>query len=320
MSMQISSNQSNITCNGETNGIIQISVNGGNYPYTYNWSNSQNTPSLSGLSAGIYSVTVSDDINCSITQTYTISEPEKLVLDESHESVKCFGTETGSLTMTAIGGSAPYIYEVSNGTQSATGRIHNNLPAGAYSLIVTDDRGCEFQKDILISEPSELDAQYLSSNPTCRENNNGSVEIIASGGTAPYLFAWDNNVIDINTISGLEQGIYSISVIDANECTMVINSISLTDTPVDCIKIPNAFSPNADGINDTWIIDGREIFPDALISIYNRWGQMLYQARGDGEAWDGTYNDRFVPTGTYIYIMELNRKGKSYSGVVTVVY
>ncbi len=320
MSMQINPNIIDISCNGDANGSIQISVSGGNSPYAYNWSNTQNSSNISGLSAGTYSVTVSDNINCSISQSFIIIEPTLLYLDELHTDVKCFGTATGSVTMTATGGTAPYMYTISNGVTNSTGRIHSNLPAGAYSLFVTDESGCYTQKEILLYEPAALETNYISSNPTCRENNNGYIDVIVSGGTAPYLFAWNDYVIDMNLISGLEQGTYTISITDANECEETINAISLTDNQVDCIQIPDAFTPNADGINDTWIIQGREIFPDAIISVYNRWGQLLYTARGDGEAWDGTYNDRFVPTGTYIFVVDLVRNAKNYNGAVTVIY
>jgi gliding motility-associated-like protein len=319
--MNITAVTNNIRCNGETNGSISISVTGGNLPYTYSWGNtSSSTASISGLSAGIYSVTVSDNIDCTISQSYTISEPEKLNLEIIKEDVECYNTATGKISLTATGGDSPYNYGINNGISNTAGRIHNNLYAGAYSVYVRDDSGCLVENDLLLMEPAPLEVSYNTSNPTCRDNNDGYIEVLTSGGTSPYLYSWGGIVIDTCIISGLEHGMYNISVTDANNCTKTINTVSLTDNPVDCIQIPDAFTPNADGINDTWIIDNIELFPDATISVFNRWGQLLYQARGDAEAWDGTYNDRFVPTGSYIYIVELHRGTRSYNGVVTVIY
>jgi gliding motility-associated-like protein len=83
--------------------------------------------------------------------------------------------------------------------------------------------------------------------------------------------------------------------------------------------IPNAFTPNEDGINDTWIIENIELFPSAYIYVYNRWGQELWVGR-PGENWNGTYKDKLVPTGPYLYVINLYNGTKPYVGIVTVIY
>jgi gliding motility-associated-like protein len=88
---------------------------------------------------------------------------------------------------------------------------------------------------------------------------------------------------------------------------------------VDCIKIPNAFTPNGDGPNDTWIIENIDLFPGAYMYIYNRWGQELWIGR-PGDEWNGQYNGKFVPAGTYLYIINLYDGSKPYTGTVTVIY
>ena len=319
-SMQIDANISGISCNGEADGSIQIFVTNGNSPYFYYWNNMGNTASLSGLEAGTYSVTVTDNMNCSKIESYIIDEPEILFLEENHEPVKCYGTATGSINLSAIGGTAPYSFILNWGIQYSNKTMYENLYAGTYSVVLTDSNGCEIIDEIIIDEPAELAASIITTNPSCRGGSDGSIEFFTSGGTEPYLFSWDSNVIDISFISGLGQGIYDISIIDANECVNQIQAISLTDTEIDCIKIPDAFTPNSDGINDQWMIDGIELFPDSHISVFNRWGQLLYQMRGDGEFWDGTYNGKFVPTGSYVYIIKLNKNNLSYSGIVSVIY
>ena len=139
------------------------------------------------------------------------------------------------------------------------------------------------------------------------------------GGTAPYYFAWEQNLIDIPMISGLIQGTYNITVMDANDCRYVFNPLVLTDVDVDCITIPNAFTPNGDGINDTWVIENIHLFPGAYLYVYNRWGQELWVGR-PGDEWDGRYNNKFVPAGTYLYILNLYNGTPPYTGTVTIVY
>jgi gliding motility-associated-like protein len=89
---------------------------------------------------------------------------------------------------------------------------------------------------------------------------------------------------------------------------------------VDCIKIPNAFTPNSDGVNDTWIIENIDLFPGSYTYVYNRWGQELFMAKPTEDPWDGRFNGKFVPSGTYLYVINLYNGTKPYTGTVTVVY
>ena len=124
----------------------------------------------------------------------------------------------------------------------------------------------------------------------------------------------------VENITGLIQGSYIITITDFNNCEYELNPILLEDVDEDCIKIPNAFTPNGDGINDTWIIENIDMFPSAYIHVYNRWGQQIFEAKGLDDPWDGTYNGKFVPAGTYIYIVNLYDGTDARTGFVTVIY
>jgi gliding motility-associated-like protein len=173
--------------------------------------------------------------------------------------------------------------------------------------------------EISISEPGMLAASYEATGPSCIGNNDGFVEVAVYGGTEPYLFRWDQNTIDIPYLSGLIQGSYDISVVDANNCVFELGSVNLTDFDQDCITIPNAFTPNGDGVNDTWIIENLEMFPNSYVYVFNRWGQLIYTGL-PGDEWDGRFNDNGVPSTSYVYIVDLNNRMDSYVGLVTVVY
>ena len=91
------------------------------------------------------------------------------------------------------------------------------------------------------------------------------------------------------------------------------------DGDADCIKIPNAFTPNGDGINDQWIIENIDVFPQAHIMVFNRWGQLVYDAIEGSELWDGTYNNKLLPACSYIYVIKPMKDIPDYVGIVTII-
>ena len=125
---------------------------------------------------------------------------------------------------------------------------------------------------------------------------------------------------DSSVFVNLHSGIYSVFATDANGCSTGISNIVIAASDVDCLHIPNVFTPNGDGVNDEWIIENIEFFPDARISVYNRWGQALYKGRGNSERWDGSYRGHFVPAGVYTYVISLESVEEKYEGTVTVLY
>jgi len=140
------------------------------------------------------------------------------------------------------------------------------------------------------------------------------------GGTEPYIYSWNGGESLVEYINGLIQGLYTVTVTDLNGCLFELEPINLEDIEEDCIRIPNAFTPNSDGVNDTWIIENIDMFPKAYIHVYNRWGQQLFEAKGADDPWDGIYNSKYVPTGSYIYVIDLFDGSKPRTGMVTVVH
>ncbi|MCK9254899.1 MAG: gliding motility-associated C-terminal domain-containing protein [Bacteroidales bacterium] len=310
----------NVTCFGDTNGSISVSISGGTAPFTYNWSNGLNSSSINNLPANEYYLQVYDASACSSEANFTISQPNILKLNKEFKNISCYGYNDGSANLSATGGTSPYNFNISDGVNTMGGNSFYNLSAGTYTIKVNDSNNCVDSSKLLLLEPAKLTATYFYTNPSCIGNNNGYIEINPSGGTEPYSFIWENNVSDLPTISGLAQGIYNITIADNNDCEFELPFVNLIDVDEECLKIPNAFTPNGDGINETWIIENIEMFPTAIISVYNRWGQKLFEGKGDGEEWDGKFNGKLVPTGSYLYVIEMYKRGKNYTGVVTVVY
>ncbi|MBC5837501.1 T9SS type A sorting domain-containing protein [Flavobacterium muglaense] len=194
----------NVLCYGERTGGIELTVSGGTGNYTYSWSNSINTPNITALSAGIYTVTITDENSCTIKQSYTITEPP--IYDFTAISlVRPSGTQSdGTITIKIKGGVAPYSYKWTNDNglivaqetaTSSTTNIANNLPAGIYTIAVTDALGCILKNTYNLANPGELIANIVLKNPvSCYGNSNAQIEAITVGGVGGNVYTWYNAI------------------------------------------------------------------------------------------------------------------------------
>ncbi|XLS30555.1 T9SS type A sorting domain-containing protein [Flavobacteriaceae bacterium M23B6Z8] len=212
-----------ISCNGLTDGSITATVSGGTEPYTYTWSlqgdpgfSAPNSPSISGLASGVYELTVTDDVGTNIQTTATITEPAALVLGASQVDNLCFGESSGSIDLNVSGGTPPYNYLWNIG---ATTQDLNSLPAGSYSVTVTDTNGCSAVYNTNITQPGELIITPTVTNITGFGTDDGAIAISVTGGNPGYTYQWiaDNGFTASQAnISGLAPGRYTLTVTDAN--------------------------------------------------------------------------------------------------------
>ncbi|MFN8292427.1 MAG: hypothetical protein U0T72_01810 [Chitinophagales bacterium] len=204
----------NILCNGGANGSIDLTVNGGVTPYTYLWSNGQTTEDISGLLAGLYTVVVTDGNGCTTSNLVNITEAPALTLSVSTVNVLCNG-DSGTASLTVSGGTGAYSYAWSNG--ASTSSISD--VAGTYSVTVTDGNGCTKVTSVTITEPTAIVVNATVVNVNCYGGNTGSVSITVGGGVFPYSYSWSNGALTQN-INGLTGGTYTVTVSDANGCTV----------------------------------------------------------------------------------------------------
>ncbi len=231
-----------VACNGGSAGAITISPSGGLAPYNYAWSNGASTANLSGLTAGTYTVTITDDFSCaSLSLAFVVSQPNILATSVSTVSnVSCNGGNDGAISVASSGGVASYNYNWSNGSTSSS---LTGLTAGTYTVTTTDANGCTSALSQSVTQPSGLTAIISSSsNLSCNGGNDGSVVASAAGGTATYGYAWNTGGSG-TTITSLTAGTYSVTVTDANGCTDAISqtltqptslSVSLAGTNISC--------------------------------------------------------------------------------------
>lgn len=398
----------NILCHGESTGSIILTPSGGTPGYSYSWSPAVSVnDSALNLTAGNYSVTLSDANNCTMLKTVTLSEPPLLTLALTPTAALCHGENTGSINSIAGGGVSPYSFSATDGTNnfnSATGHF-TALSEGNYTVTVTDQNACETSATTIVTEPSAISDVINITDASCYHYSDGQLEVVMSGGSPNYSFAFSDGSTNTNGIfSGLSAGTYVVTVSDANGCVVVdsvliaepdsvfievyptpsevklghelqINltsnqtgSVTYNWTPsfglscYDCpdpifngvysqqytvvatnqngcigtsefivtvvpnydVFIPNAFTPNGDGVNDEWVMFGNmTAIKQIEIAVFNRIGEKVFESHDIHFAWDGTYKGVKVPPGAYVYYAKFvwlnNHSDDKYKGSLTIL-
>jgi gliding motility-associated-like protein len=218
-----------VFCFGQSTGAVSSAITGGTPSFSYQWNTSptQSSPNITNLPAGTYTVTVTDANSCSVSASATVQQPAAPVsatISPTH--VLCFGNATGSAASTATGGFPPYSYSW-NTTPIQTSSTAINLPAGNYTLTVTDSLNCIATVSTIINQPAApLALSETHVNVLCFGNSTGSAIVTATGGTPNYLYAWNTTPPQNTAIaSNIPAGNYTATVTDANNCSATVNSI-----------------------------------------------------------------------------------------------
>lgn len=213
--LQVSGTVTNVSCPSGSDGSINTLTEGGTLPYSYLWNDNNTDGNRNGLVAGDYYLTVTDNLGCVATHTFTVGQPGVFSYNETINNVSCNGAADGSITLNPLGGTSPYVYNWSNGsvTNNATGLI-----AGTYTVTVTDNLGCINNTQFTVTQPDILTSTIQSTNVTCFGAGNGSIDLTTVGGTATYTWTWSNGA-HTEDISGLIPGTYEVTITDSHNCT-----------------------------------------------------------------------------------------------------
>ncbi len=214
-------------CFGASNGSATVLPSGGTPPYLYLWSpNNQTSATVTGLSAGLYRVSVTDAKNCIAIDSVFIPQKESMTVQVQGGTTDCFGVNTGTAHVTAVfyGTIPANLNQFSwqwNTTPVQTGQQATGLQAGqTYTVTVTDQLGCSAAVSITLDQPSSLGVEFLPMAVLCFGDSSGQVQAIPSGGTPPYQFSWSTGA-HTKAVQNLPAGIYQLTLTDGNGCTIV---------------------------------------------------------------------------------------------------
>lgn len=239
-----------VNCYGGNNGSFTASASGGTNPVGFQIGTG--LPQLSGsfnnLSAGSYVITARDANNCTSTLPFTISEPTQVTLSPpSSADITCFGLHNGSLTISGFGGTGSLSYSI-GGTGQATGDFTGLYPM-TYTVTATDANGCQaISTPVTITQPAQLvPGPVTTVNLTCYNICTGSLNLTASGGTSPYIYAYPGVSQPSGNFQNLCSGTFAITVTDAHGCQAIVNPTTITEPAQLVISSQNATSIPCNG-------------------------------------------------------------------------
>jgi gliding motility-associated-like protein len=288
-------------CNSST-GTATVTASGGSGNFSYVWSPSgQTSPTATGLTAGTYTVTITDLNNCTLIKTVGVSSSNALMISTTGTPAGCT-VNNGTATATPNNGTAPYTFLWDNGQTTATA---TGLAAGIHTVSITDINGCIATATVTITVAANPVAVVSAAATTVIEGN--QTQLNASGG-GTYDWSPSTGLSCTACADPIAKPLvttdYCVQVTDGNGCTDSACITIHVEIPCDELFIPSAFSPNNDGHNDLLCVRGNCIQTFYLV-IYNRWGEKVFETSDQKICWDGTYNGKQENTAVFVYSMNV---------------
>jgi gliding motility-associated-like protein len=320
-----------ISCFGEQDGSITALPTGGAGDYIYLWSNGATGPVINNLAQGTYTVTVTDAAGCTATTDAAIIEPPELFLTVDVTNVICNGYNSGIITANASGGTPPYEYSA-DGVNFQTDPNLGGLFAGTYDAVVRDSRGCLITVQATVTEPPPLFVD-AGEDQTIDLGYTANIHTLITPLFHPVTISWDpSETLDCNdcpdpTALPTATTTYYITVVDDDNCSAT-DSITIHVILNRPIYIPNAFSPNNDGLNDFITVYGG---PAARIvrrlKIFDRWGELVFDGADiplnyEPAGWNGIFKGKEMDPAVFAYFAEvefIDGVVVLYEGDVTII-
>ncbi|MEN0002967.1 MAG: gliding motility-associated C-terminal domain-containing protein [Bacteroidota bacterium] len=305
-----------ISCFGAADGLAELEAAGGVPPYSYEWSSGQSSAVADNLAPGTYEITLTDATDCTISTTFSITQPMPLEVSTNITSPGCNGDPASiEIIPTLGGGTPPYLYSIDNGQTYSDSTFFDGLELGTYPIQVIDANGCVFFEEALISPAPPIDIRL----PKELVINFGEVDSIqlevfdTIGFTSIEWTPADSTISCTDcfspSFSPPFSTQYQVTIIDGKACIGQATLPVFVQRPRR-LFIPNAFSPNGDDNNDVWTIFGApEVVQLEQVLVFNRWGSLVFERKriphSDASlGWDGLFDGRELPGGVYVYLVE----------------
>lgn len=317
-----------VVCFANT-GAVTLNPTGGTAPLAYNWSTTpaQTTQNLFGLNPGNYTVTVTQGNGCIVSESYVVTgnaTPVFLKVKDTTNTI-CT-TDNGLINVAGIGGTPAYTYSIDGSPFTGQGSF-TNLSSGSHTIQMKDANGCTNDTTVTLSRYTyKLDVSDSTANAWCDANGlGGQITVYATGGAEPYSYFWNEYTPGKGPkLTNIAKGDYKVTVTDVYGCS---GSATATVIENSCcqVGVPNAFSPNGDGLNDEFKSVTNRAIPRYEMAIFNRWGQRVFYTTKYNEGWNGTHqnNGTQEDVGTYFYRIkytcEMGNKEVIDQGNVTLI-
>lgn len=257
--------------------------------------------------AVIVYTTPPNSAGCFDTAMYTVvvDSPVFNIFD-TVVNVSCFGGHDGRIAV-FVDRPMPYAYNWSNGGDTTS---INSLTIGTYTLTVTNTAsGCYETESYIVTQPELLTASVLTAPDSCFAGS-GWATLTVAGGVYPYHYLWNNSAAD-SAVTGLMPGTYSVTVTDMHSCEVHVEAIVAEDSCFE-IRIYDVITPNGDGVNDVWVIEGLSRYPQNTVQIFDKWGDLVYETSNYRNEWYGQGKESaLLPDGTYFYLIKLNTRNRT---------
>jgi gliding motility-associated-like protein len=323
------SNIQNVSCPGADDGSVTLTLTGGNPPFIFNWVGPDGftsfEQSLTNLGGGQYGVEITDSEGCVFSAVYNIFEAQPISIVGVPEDIDCSTGNIGGVNAFVSGGFAPLQFTWFDETNTVITTEQNlgTLIPGSYTLEVSDANGCTVSASYNINRINNFIANaggpelFLFEGESIQLGGNPAGPEFANFSWSPPI-ALNNSGIPNPIASPIEDVVYTLTVSTDNSCE---STDQVTVTVLPRIEFPTGFSPNGDGINDFWEIDRIDEYPNAVVEVYTRWGQLVFRSVGYSRPWNGTFNGEQLPIGTYYYIIDLKdvRFKSALTGPVTIL-
>ncbi|HNE28207.1 MAG TPA: gliding motility-associated C-terminal domain-containing protein, partial [Saprospiraceae bacterium] len=322
--LEVSFTAQAVKCFGENTGAAASQVNGGVSPYTYLWENGQQTANASQLSAGFAQLLLTDKNGCQLLDSVEIKQPDSLLGGTTDKrDVICFGEQDGRIYIHGAGGTPPYRFALDNKPWNGSS-TQIALKAGIYVPHILDANGCTAELPAV--EIEQRDPVDLDLGPDITINLGQTTQLFAQIANAygPVIYAWSPE--DSTWLSCLDcpdplvdtlyyANSFTLHVVDSLGCEAEDRITVLVEKPRR-IFVPTGFTPNGDNENDFLFVHGQKSARVLTFRVYDRWGEMLYEAtdfpvNDYSTGWDGNFRGNPVDPGVYIWTLEVEYLDKT---------